>query len=143
MKFLNLFKIVIICSLVNVKSFDYLDDYLTALSEVNYFSYIPLHLPFYNIELCFIQGIDEKSDLETIKQEEGSEINDYEYDNLTDENDFNETEFKNFENKIKNFIDQNVTESNLKNFTNQDEILNQTKHLNQQIEKQNQQVSIY
>jgi hypothetical protein len=81
--------------------------------------------------------------LETNKQEEGSEINEYEYDNLTDENDFNETEFENFENKIKNFIDQNVTKSNFKNFTNQDEILNQTKHLNQQIEKQNQQVSIY
>ena len=81
--------------------------------------------------------------METNKQEEGSEINEYEYDNLTDENDFNETEFENFENKIKNFIDQNVTKSNFKNFTNQDEILNQTKHLNQQIEKQNQQVSIY
>ncbi len=143
MKLFNLFKIVFICSLVNVKSFDYLDDYLTALSEVNYFSYIPLHQPFITFELRFIQGINEKSDLETNKQEEGSEINEYEYDNLTDENDFNETEFENFENKIKNFIDQNVTKSNFKNFTNQDEILNQTKHLNQQIEKQNQQVSIY
>ncbi len=62
---------------------------------------------------------------------------------MIDEKEFNETEFKNLESKIKNFISQNITKSNVENFTNQDQTLNQTKHLNQQIEKQNQQVSIY
>lgn len=93
---INLFKIVLICYFVKVRSFDDLEDYLTSLSEVNYsliYCYILITKLIY---FSFVK--DKKTDnTEVIEQDE-----EVEYDDFTDlpEQDNVDEDFP-YENSIK------------------------------------------
>ena len=115
---IKLFKIVLICYFVKVRSFDDLEDYLTSLSEVNYsliYCYIVIMKLIY---FSFVK--DKKIDsTEVIEQDE-----EVEYDDFTDlpEQDTADEDFH-YENNVKydskenEKVDHNNTEQEtVKNF---------------------------